>query len=364
MTRIGKIFIPLSMHFMLGSLPFFFSLGSFHRIEFEPTDILYITTDSVQQMQEDNYMLSGSILNIGTEEILEHGFSWSDTRTPITDASTNQLGIRDSIGSFSSIISGLKLRTTYLIRSYAVTPSGTEYGNDEFFRTPPPVIDSIVKDYDGNIYKVVVIGIQGWMAENLRTTHYADGTAIPQVENDSAWDDLDEMDRAYSWYDNDPSNAHYGAYYSWAAAMNGEGSHNANPSGVQGVCPDGWHIPSDDEWNQMQIHLGMYPNDSDNVGFVGTRQSIGNKMKGIGIPFWENLVDQGQYNESGFTALPCGQRSNTGLFCNVETYAYFWSASEYDKAEAWYRNLQYGHRGVLRVHIAKDYGFSIRCVMD
>jgi len=121
-------------------------------------------------------------------------------------------------------------------------------------------------------------------------------------------------DKAYSWYENEHSNAHYGAYYTWAAAMNGASGSNKNPSQVRGVCPDSWHLPSDAEWNQMHIHLGLPPYRADNVGFLGSRQRVGDKMKGIGDPLWESLDWNYPYNESGFTALPVGQRSNSGIF--------------------------------------------------
>lgn len=348
----------------IGSMVLLFTMDACQELQFEPNDLLYITTDSIRNIDETLYELKGSILHIGQDEITEHGFCWSDNGNPTREGSSVLLGSRDSIGTFSAVITGLSLRTTYYVKSFAETGGGITYGNEIYVRTPLPHVDPTMTDYDGNEYPVVVIGSQAWMAENLRTTHYADGTAIPMVENDSAWWALTPDARAFSWYDNDPSLGDYGAYYTWAGAMNGEAGSNRNPSRVQGVCPDGWHLPSDAEWNQMQIHLGMSPNEADRIGFVGTRVALGIKLKGFGIPMWDEYTGYEQYNESGFTALPCGLRTSSGNFDNLERYAYFWTSTEFDASEAWYRYLQRGHSALLRVHNNKGNGFTVRCVLD
>ena len=108
----------------------------------------------------------------------------------------------------------------------------------------------------------------------------------------------------------------------------------------------------------------MYPSSADNIGFLGTRQRVGTKMKGIGDPLWEEDLDNPRINESGFSALPVGQRSNSGISLNTGKYAYFWSATQYDGIQAWYRYLQRSHSAVLRVYTSKDFGFSVRCVVD
>ncbi len=351
---------------MVGLIPVFLWVDSCDRIEFEPESILYITTDSVQTVDLNTYRLSGSILNMGKEDILEHGFCWSDHGTPTIEGPSVKLGSTVSTGSYSAIIHELQPKTTYYFKAYASTKTGTTYGEDKVLRTPAPDIDPTVTDIDGNIYPVAVIGQQVWMAENLRVTRYADGTPIPLVDSDSAWEEITVIEKAFSWYEDNPDHAEsLGAFYSWAAAMNGAASSETNPSGTQGVCPDGWHLPSDAEWNQMQLHLGMRQYEADRVGFQGTRANVGTKMKGIGDPLWEDYSEFNPfYNESGFNALPCGLRNSTGGFDNVGKYTYFWSSTDYSGLEAWYRYLQRGHRAVLRVHIDKRHGFSVRCVMD
>ncbi len=365
MKPVRRTYKLASASVLIGCSLFLFLADSCENIEFEPIDLLYITTDSISSSDKENYRLTGTILNIGENDILQHGFCWSDTGTPTIANSVVTLGEKSAVGKFSSIISGLELKTTYFVRAYAETDAGISYGNEKYFRSRPPDIPPVIEDYDGNVYKVVVIGQQAWMAENLRTTHYADGSPIPLVEDAESWNAMTANDKAYSWYNNDPdSTESYGAYYTWAAAMNGAASSNANPSNVQGVCPDGWHLPSDVELNQLQVFLGMNPNDGNNVGFLGTRQRIGRKLKGIGVPLWEQNLSYSEINESGFTALPVGLRTNTGDFLNVGKYTYFWTSSQHDNSAAWYRYLQRGHAAILRVFIDKTNGFSVRCTMD
>ncbi|MCK4662604.1 MAG: hypothetical protein KAT68_07050 [Bacteroidales bacterium] len=218
---------------------------------------------------------------------------------------------------------------------------------------------SSVTDYDGNEYNVVLIGNQCWMAENLKTMHYANGTAIPLVEITSDWDNLGYTDKAYCYYDNSTTNSDtYGTLYTWAAIMNGATSNDANPSGVQGVCPDGWHIPSDDEWKELEMYLGMSQSEADAIGYRGTDE--GDKLK----------VTNGWYsngngtNSSGFTVLPAGYRNDDGAFFGLGYTAFFWSSTEYSSSNAWRRTLGFSISGVHRINSCKNLGFSARCLKD
>ena len=217
-------------------------------------------------------------------------------------------------------------------------------------------------DNDGNHYKAVKIGDQVWMAENLKASLYSDGTAISLVESNSAWEALASTDKAYCWYDNNSSNGNtYGALYTWAAAMNGSGSSDANPSGVQGVCPSGWHLPSDAEWKELEMYLGMSQAEADGTGYRGTDE--GSKLKETGTAHW-NSPNTGATNESGFTALPGGYHDNNGTFYFIGDYGYFWSTAEFSASHAWLRGLGYNHSPVGRSYGTKQSGFSVRCVKN
>ena len=219
-----------------------------------------------------------------------------------------------------------------------------------------------IKDYDGNIYETITIGNQIWMVENLRTTHYADGTAL--VDGTGAGDITgDYTTKYYFWYNDDSASyaGTYGALYTWAAIMNDSASSDANPSGVQGVCPAGWHIPGDSEWKELEMFLGMSQADADNTGWRGTDE--GGKLKETGTTHW-NSPNTGATNESGFTALPAGSWDCNGTFGNLGYNTYFWSATENITSNAWYRGLYCNYSDVDRPVTSKDYGFSVRCLKD
>ncbi len=224
-----------------------------------------------------------------------------------------------------------------------------------------------IDDYDGNTYKTVKIGNQWWMAENLRTTHFSDGTGIPLIEGNAAWKNLGFIDKAYCYYGDSVSSAEtYGALYTWTAAMNGAKSSELTPSYVQGVCPCGWHLPSDGEWIVLEMKLGMGYDEAWLCGWRGTNEGFKMKAK-------EGWYNNGNgTNSSGFSALPAGFRSDYGLFSDVGKSTHFWSSTEYinNTIYAFNRLLSYDHSGVGWFHAShyygypKDFGFSVRCVKD
>ena len=227
------------------------------------------------------------------------------------------------------------------------------------------VTDS-VSDIDGNTYRTVKIGNQWWMAENMKTTHYSDGQEIPLVENNINWMNLSYIDKAYSFYDNDVTNAGvYGALYTWAAAMNGAETSELNPSNVQGICPCGWHLPSDAEWIELEMQLGMSFSEADAFGWRGTDD--GDKMKSESG--WFNGGNG--TNSSGFSAIPGGERV-AGPFTGLTEITRFWSTTEYINLThlAFNRSLSYNYSqvGWFSEHhlygFPKNFGFSVRCVKN
>jgi uncharacterized protein (TIGR02145 family) len=319
-------------------------------------DLPEVTTSAVTHIGQDSAQSGGTVTDDGGDSITARGVCWDTTASPTIAANHTTDGTGS--GTFTSAITGLSPATLYHVRAYATNARGTAYGNDVSFTTLTGP-GSTVADYDGNVYPTVQIGEQVWMAENLKTTHYADGSAILLVEGNTDWDNLTPSDKAYCWYDNSTANRDiYGGLYTWAAAMNGAAGSNANPSGVQGVCPDGWHLPSDAEWKEMEIYLGMLPSTADNTGLRG---SEGGKLKEAGETHW-NSPNTGATNESGFTALPAGYRHSSGTFAAEGFSAFFWTAAQSDISQAWHRELYYDGGGVYRTGINMDYGYSVRCV--
>ena len=193
-----------------------------------------------------------------------------------------------------------------------------------------------VMDIDGNVYKTVTIGTQVWMAENLKTTKYNDGTAIPLVPDNKAWSNSSTP--GYCWYDNDTSNKSiYGALYNWYVVNTGK------------LCPKGWHISTDAEWTTL-------------ISYLGGLKVAGDKLKST--IDWKGTDVVEASNSSGFSALPGDIRNFNGTFNNVGSHGYWWSASECDANKAWMRRLNYCSSDVFINSYPKADGMSVRCVMD
>jgi uncharacterized protein (TIGR02145 family) len=205
-----------------------------------------------------------------------------------------------------------------------------------------------VTDIDGNVYRTVKIGNQWWMAENLKVTHYRNGDAIPNVINNTTWAGL--KTGAYCAYDNIRSNVDtYGYLYNCHAV-----------SDSRNIAPSGWHVPTDDEWKELEIYLGMSSSETGNSKWRGTNE--GGKLKESGTTHWSS-PNSGATNESGFCALPAGCRYNSGDFANIISAAYFWSTSNYLFDVTWYRGLGCNDSGMYRL-FDNNRGFSIRCIRN
>ena len=293
----------------------------------------------------DGLNTGGYVFSSGTSPITARGVCWSAHENPTLSDNHTTDGI--GVGAFQSHINGLSAGTTYYVRAYATNATGTAYGNQQSITT----IDcpSTVSDRDGNSYNTVLIGAQCWMKENLRTTKKPNGTSITSG----------------IWTPGSNPVVTYGRLYSWTTVMNGAGSSSAVPSGVQGICPDGWHVPSDAEWKQMEMAVGMSQSDADNTGRRGNIAARLSGNTGWTSSNTENAAGNtlaANRNSSGFSALPAGLYNSSYNYFG--TNAYFWSATEYSSDAAYCRYLYYGSAGVYRHYGDKSPGFSVRCVRD
>jgi uncharacterized protein (TIGR02145 family) len=197
-----------------------------------------------------------------------------------------------------------------------------------------------VKDFDGNTYKTVVLGSQTWMAENLKTTHYQNGNAIPNVIDPKQWGKL--TSGAYCTYNNCSAegNDTSGIFlYNWHTVVDS-----------RKMCPVDYHVPTDAEWTTL-------------INFLGGDKVAGGKMKESGTTHWKT-PNNGATNESGLTVIPFGARSLKGSFKNIGTTAGFWSSTEYETLNAWHRNLNFTYPFIMRDINAKAVGLSVRCIKD
>jgi uncharacterized protein (TIGR02145 family) len=305
------------------------------------TGAVLSTTEAIN-LTSTTATAGGNITDAGGGAISARGVCWSTTQNPTTANNKTVNGTGD--GVFTSTLTGLTDGTTYYYRAYATNSTGTTYGEQYSFITP-------VTDIEGNLYKTVVIGTQIWMAENLKTTKYNDDTSIPEVTDNTEW--VAATAGAYCWYNNDADyyKPIYGGLYNWFAAKTGK------------LCPTGWHVPTDAEFNTLELFLGLNPDSVDVWGWRGTDH--GKQMKNS--TGWS--ADQNGTNTSGFAALPGGYRNNTsGAFNGLDIIGYWWSSSDdatNGKPEVgWYRRLEGIYNDVYKASTLKPAGKSIRCIKD
>ncbi|UZJ40279.1 Hsp70 family protein [Prosthecochloris sp. SCSIO W1101] len=231
--------------------------------------------------------------------------------------------------------------------------------------------ESSVTDIDGNTYRTVKIGKQVWMAENLSVAHYRNGEVIPQIQDDEEWISL--ITGAWCYYENNKNYNEYGRLYNWYAVKDS-----------RGLAPEGWHVPSDEEWKLLERYLGMSEEDISYSFFIPhhlvsmefrslfyeQRGGIGGLLKETGIKYWA-YPNEGATNMSGFTALASGGRFTWSpwshfQFRNIGHKGSFWSSSEAgeNSISAWFRELRYNNTEVAYESGLKIYGLTVRCVRD
>jgi uncharacterized protein (TIGR02145 family) len=289
-----------------------------------------LTTSGVSEISYLSAITGGNISDDGGSEITSRGVCWSTAQSPTTADGKTEDG--SGSGAFTSVISGLSPETVYYVRSYAANSAGISYGNEITFTSGP------LTDVDGNTYNTVTIGNQVWMAENLKVTKLNDGTPIQLLSEDTDWSSTRAP--AYTWYDNNESmyGQAYGAIYNWYAV-------NTNI-----LCPTGWHVPGDEEWTTL-------------TDFLGGNEIAGGKLKEGGTKHW-TTPNADATNETGFTALPGGYRSNGGQFYSVENSGYWHTSTAEDATYVWRRDMSHLHARVDRWNNNKRFGFSVRCLQD
>ncbi len=293
----------------------------------------------------------GETLQEGSFPVIARGICWNTVGQPtiLEDTTLNGQGP----GAFQSVMQGLHPDITYYVRAYATTSVGTAYGEEHTFRTSnlpeylhPQLTYEQITDIDGNYYYTIVIGQQVWMAQNLQTTHFANGDRIEYVSKN--WSTT--YTAAWCYPKDDPAlNLDYGKLYNGYTARDPR-----NP------CPNGWHVPSKEDWKTLSDFLG---GDSLAVGKIKTNGKSYN-----GQNFWANL-NPGTTNESGFSALPGGSRNPNGFFSgfvvNGEFFEGFGHVGVWWDADAGSRWLMF-HEDYFYPFssVNTSAGYCIRCVKD
>lgn len=194
-----------------------------------------------------------------------------------------------------------------------------------------------VKDADGNVYGAVKIGKQLWMAENLKTTKFNDGTPIPNIAENKIWSKLSTP--GYCWFNNKLDNKEeYGALYNWYTVN------------TKKLCPVGWHVPTEPEIENL-------------ITFLGDQNIAGDKLKEPGTEHWKMSITV-VTNDYQFTALPAGFRLYNGAFSDPQAYAVWWTSTGYQSTQAWNMGLYFNTTKLYNGHDIAQAGFSVRCVKN
>jgi uncharacterized protein (TIGR02145 family) len=278
----------------------------------------------------------GEISNEGGLAVTDRGICWNTTGS--ATISDNHASSGSGPGIYSATLTDLTMNNIYYVRAYATNSLGTGYGNEVVFTQVEPL-----KDNDGNAYSTLTIGTQVWFGENLKTTTFNDGTAIPYVSTGLDW--ANTSTPAFCWYNNseEQNKATYGALYNWYAVNTGK------------LCPAGWHVPTADDFSTLLTYLG-----GDKIA--------GGKLKEAGTLHWA-FPNVAATNGSGFTALPGGGRYNIysdgGAFADIGKYGYFWSnTSSTDNSLAKSFELGYDFEQVSKDEYSKRDGGSVRCIKN
>ena len=308
-----------------------------------------ITTSAVTNITAVSATSGGNITSDGGSVVTARGICWGTSENPTVsgDHTTNGNGA----GNFVSSMTGLTANTTYYVRAYATNAVGTAYGENVTFTTigqPCPGTPTIT-DPDGNQYATVQIGQQCWMKENLRTKHYASGGAVD-----------------FKYPNNQPTTqSAYGLLYNWATVMNGANSSNGNPSFVQGICPNGWHLPSYAEWEQLINYVGGQTalRCDNNAAYISKSLST---TFGWTTYSWSSCnpgYNQSGNNATGFTAVTSGYSLDNN-YGDFGASTYWWTSTQYNNERAYYPRISYQYADVQIIESYKTHYLSVRCVKD
>ena len=331
-------------------------------------NLFAVTTGQVADITTTTATCSGTVTSEGGSSVTARGVCWSTSPNPTTSNSKTTNGT--VLGTFTSNINGLSPNTIYYVRAYARTEQETAYGEQKSFRTTPRsnpspsqgmVGNAFTDPRDGKVYKTVKIGNQTWMAENLA---YLPNVVGPGTGSEDTDHETDPYYYVYDYYGTNVAEAKatadyqtYGVLYSWYAAKT--------------ACPKGWHLPSDNEWGQLETYLANNnhnydgsPSGDDDIAKIAKSMASAtgwNYADKEGAP---GNTDYPEYiNKSGFSALPGGSRSLSGSFYGGGGFSYWWSSLVSGSNSTLYRSLSYNQSKINRsFNSLRDNGFSVRCV--
>ncbi len=311
----------------------------------EPIVLPTLVTAQITSITTNSAISGGNNIFDGGDDIIEKGICWSLTGTPtINDQKIISGGGPDD---YVTDLTGLAPNYLYHVRAYAMNSAGTGYGDQVDFITDFICGTTLTDQRDHKTYLTKQYGTQCWMTANLDIGELIDGSG-EQTNND--------VIEKYC-YDNNADNCTvYGGLYQWDEMMQ-----YTTDDKTQGICPIGWHIPSDFEWKIFEVWLGMTEQDADGVFWRGSDE--GGKLKAAGTTYWVD-PNEGATNSTLFTALPSGNRTDVGTFEGINFLTDFWTSTLIIDTQCWYRYLDADHSQITRIDGNKRYATPVRCIRD
>jgi uncharacterized protein (TIGR02145 family) len=293
-------------------------------------DVPALAITGVTNITGTSATVGANITSDGGAEINYRGICWGLNENPTIEGYYSIEG--SGLGLFSSSLTNLLSQKTYYVRAYAINREGIGY-------SPQVTFETMVTDFDGNVYNKVTIGTKVWLVENLRAVHYRNGEPIPNVADGTVW--ANGTEGASCSYGNDDANSEiYGILYNAYAVLD-----------PRNIAPPGWHVATNDDYLAMET-------------FLSGNSVAGGKMKEAGITHWIS-PNTGATNSSGFTALPGGLRGGpTGIFSGLGEKAYFWTSTAQAVDAIYGRILDSNDASSTTTWAFKYVGMSVRCVKD
>jgi uncharacterized protein (TIGR02145 family) len=307
-------------------------------VSFSTADIPVVSTSDPSEITGATVIAGGNITYDGGKPVLEAGICFDTLPDPDVNDSLRKVS-SPATGTFSIKIIDLNPTTTFYFRAFARNAAGIAYGETKSFTTTTLYTsgDTLI-DQDGIKYPTIVILGKRWMASNLRTSKYRDGSAITNAKTNPEW--TSQAGGAWCNYDNLALNDKtYGKLYNWFTVTS-----------PKELCPTGWKVPSDADWDNL-------------ISYLGDVNKAGLKMRTTGTSLW-NSPNEGATNSSGFSGVPGGSRSDFGSFGFKGAGAFFWTSSEFDATYSRFRSLNGDLPTVTDGYDRKKIGMSVRCMEE
>jgi uncharacterized protein (TIGR02145 family) len=295
-----------------------------------------ITTSAISNIQPLSASSGGNITNDGGATITERGIVYATTANPTI--SNNKITAGTGVGSFNAILSPLASQQTYYVRAYATNSYGTSYGNQVQFNAASA---NTVTDIEGNVYPYVTIGNQSWMSSNLKVTKFKNGDPLTNGYTTANFNWSTSTQSAFTFPNGDANKKDsFGLLYNRFVIND-----------ARGVCPTGWHVPSDDEWMTLELNQGMSQADADLDGTY--RGAIAPKLR-------EGGASGLNLQLAGYLLHP------TGAYIDFRKKGFYHTSTAATSITKWYRSLTSSSDpdagGIYRDY--NGYVMSIRCIKD